>query len=150
MAWAALAAGLAAAGNNIQAANAGYSNSYGSFNTNTYGQIGSTPFYGNSFTSGSVTTYNPGQAYVAQSLANQQNDQMFANLANQNAARLQEIKEVIATTTVAPGGAYGGLLHFDIPSKIRNQAKKAPVRIQLSFQAAGDTHQVQMELAKVK
>ena len=102
-AWAAIAAGLAAAGNSMQAANAGYNNSYGSYNTNTYGQVGSTPFYGNSYTSGSVTTYNAGQAYVAQSLANQQNAQMFANLANQKAAALQEIKEVIATTV----GLYG-------------------------------------------
>lgn len=150
MAWAALAAGLAAAGNNIRAANAGYSNSYGTFNTNTYGQVGSTPFYGNSFTRGSVTTYNAGQAYAAQSLANRQNAQIFANLANQKAAGLQEIKDVIATTTIAPGGAYGGLLQFDIPGKIRTLAKKTPVRIKLSFQAAGETHQIQMELVRSK
>lgn len=138
-AWAAFAAGLAAANNSMEAANAGQSHSYVSFSNNTYGG-----------TWGTVTTYNAGQAYVAQLLADQQNAQIFANLADENAARLQEIKKVIATTTIAPGGAYGGLLHFDIPRKIRSQAKKAPVRIQLSFQAAGDTHQIQMELVRLK
>src|SRR3954466_14400751 len=68
--WAAVAAGLAAAGNSMSASSSGYYSGYGTYHGSTYGSFGSTPF--NSSTTGTVTVsgYDYGRAQAAQSLAN--------------------------------------------------------------------------------
>jgi hypothetical protein len=67
--WRAIAVGLAAAGNSMNAANAGYYHGTGTYSGSTFGTFGSTPY--NSFSSGTVMVsgYNAGQAQLAQSAA---------------------------------------------------------------------------------
>lgn len=111
--WAAIAAGLEAAGNSMQAANAGYTTSYGSYSGMAYG-AGST-----AYTSGSgyVTTYDPAKAQMARSLADQRNTETFDRMAYENKKNEMVLQNILKTTTIVPGGSHSGIIIFDLPKK---------------------------------
>lgn len=106
--WAAIATGLSAASNSLAAANAG----------TTYGYVGRTP----------VSIYSPTSAYVAQSLANRENDARFATLAANGAASMEALSVNIRTTTVDPGSSFGGGVVFELPKQARSQKTDVPIR----------------------
>lgn len=125
--WRAVAAGMAAAGNSMSAANSGYYSGYGSYSGSTFGTIGSTPY--NSMTTGTVMVsgYNYGQAQAAQSAANLQNQANFARMADQNAASMKALKAYMRTTTVDPQQMFGGSLLFELPKAARGSKADVPV-----------------------
>ncbi|QAY80327.1 hypothetical protein [Sphingosinicella sp. BN140058] len=134
--WAAVAAGLAAAGNNINASNAGYSSGVGTYRTTTYGSYGSARTYGTARWS----SYNSGVAYAAQSQANAENRAMFANLADQNAARMDALRENMRTSTVDPDDFFGGQIVFELPKAARNGKKPIPVTFIVTID--GEEHRI--------
>lgn len=125
--WAAVAAGLAAAGNSMSAANSGHYSGTATYSGSTYGSFGSTPYRSNTVGTATVTGYNAGQAQVAQSLANQQNQANFARMSEQNASKMQALKVNMRTTTVDPHQMFGGSVTFELPKSARKQKAEIPL-----------------------
>lgn len=129
-AWAAVAAGLAAASNSMQAANTGYSTSYGSYTGSTYGTYGGTPYSGTTYGSGYVTTYDPAKAQAAHALANQQNISNLQDRQMTNTLNERRLQEILKTTTVFPGASHSGEVVFEVP-KGTGESKYVSVRISM-------------------
>lgn len=110
--WAAVAAGLGAVGNAMSAANAGYYRG----NSFTQGRVGSTSFSGTTTYSG----YNSGVAQIAQANATTQNQLMFAQMSQNNASRMNALKDNIRTTTIDPENLIGGIVMFELPKASRS------------------------------
>lgn len=141
-AWAAVAFGLSALGNSMQAANAGRSTSYGSFSGNTYGAYGGSPYSATTFGSGYVTTYDPAKAQAAQALANQQNSANLQELEATNAAKERELQSVLKITTLSPGQSHSGTAIFDFPKESTDDRK----RMYLLVTIGSDEHIFDIEL----
>lgn len=144
--WAAIAASVSAAGNSMQAASAGYSHSYGTYSAQSYGSFG----HANTFGTASVSTYNAGQAYAAQAIAEKKNEELFEQVAHNHAARMASLKAVLNTTTINPGSSYGGTVQFELPKEVRVAAKKDTVEILLKVSAGAEEHLFRLLLAKAK
>lgn len=125
--WAAIGAGLAAAGRSMNAANAGNYSSYGTYNSTTYGSYGATPFSAMSSGTVSMSGYDYGRAQAAQSIANAQNDEEFSRLAERNAANMRALKAYMRTTTVDPRQMFGGSVTFELPKTARDASGDVPV-----------------------
>lgn len=134
--WAAIATGLSAASNNINASNAGWDRGTVRYNSYTSGSFGSATTTG----FGSYSSYNAGQAAVAQSLANIQNQQMFERLAANNAAGKEALRSYLRTTTIDPGDVKGGLVTIELPPAVRKS--KIPVEVTFSVQAGSERHEI--------
>ena len=134
--WRGIAAGFAAAGNGMSAANSGWSNSTVNYTGHSYGS------YGSSYSSGTalVTTYNPAQAQAAQSLANIQNQQTFDRMNFANQSEREALRASLQTTTVDPGGMAGGLVTFELPAAARST--KGPVLVSFLIHAGQEQHVV--------
>lgn len=147
-AWQALAAGLAAAGRNMQASQAG--NSYGSatYSGNTFGNVGTTPYSATTFGTATYSGYNAGAAYAAQANANALNQQQFQAMQLQQAAARQDLSQVMKTTTVEPGQAFGGLMQYEVPREVRSSKSPLPVTIEVTV--GSEVHVFKGTLGKAK
>lgn len=147
-AWQALAVGLAAAGRNMQASQAG--NSYGTatYSGNSYGTFGSTPYTANSFGTATYSGYNAGAAFAAQAIANEQNKRDMQAMQLSQAAKREDLAQVMKTTTVDPGQAFGGIVQYMIPSAVRSS--KTPIPITIEVRTGDEVHTFQATLAKYK
>jgi hypothetical protein len=125
--WAAIAAGLSAMSNSMSAANSGWYHGTATYSGSTYGSFGTTPYSANTYGTASVTGYNAGQAQVAQSIANQENEASFARLAEQNAANKKALKGYMRTTTVDAQEMFGGSIFFDLPKAAYRVKGDVPV-----------------------
>src|SRR5262245_57260970 len=79
--WAAIGAGLAAAGGAMSAANAGYTHTYGTYNGYSSGRYSGDlngSYSGTTMGTYSATTYDSGRAYAAQQMNNAQTAANFA------------------------------------------------------------------------
>jgi hypothetical protein len=121
----ALAAGLAAAGRSMNAANAGYSNTYGNFGAvDSYGYRTSGTY--------SARTYDSYRAFSAQQLANAQTSADFASLraaGEQNMARLQGT--IIKGSTIFPGEMYGGQIVLQPVKRVKGQSSLYKIKLTL-------------------
>lgn len=147
-AWQALAVGLAAAGRNIQASQAGYSYGSATYSGNTYGSLGSTPYTANSYGTATYSGYNAGAAYAAQSVANEQNQRDLQAMQLGQAARREDLAQIMKMTTVDHGQAFGGIVQYMIPSTVRSS--KAPVPITIEVRTGEEVHTFQATLTKYK
>jgi hypothetical protein len=136
--WRAVAAGMAAAGNSMSAANTGYYSGTGTYTGSTYGTFGSTPY--NSTTTGTVMVsgYDYGRSQAAQAAANAQNQATFARMAEQNAASMKGLKAYMRTTTVDPQQMFGGSLMFELPKSARDS--KSDVAMTFAITINGEEH----------
>jgi len=125
--WAAIAAGLSAAGRSMSAANSGYYSGYGTYSGSTFGTFGSTPYSGTTSGTVMVSGYNAGAAQAAQSAANIENQQMFAQMTDNNASRMGALKAYMRTTTVDPQQMFGGTVQFELPKQARSSKQDVPV-----------------------
>jgi hypothetical protein len=125
--WAAIAAGLSAAGRSMSAANSGYYSGYGTYSGSTFGTFGSTPYSGTTSGTVIVSGYNAGAAQAAQSAANIENQQMFAQMTENNASRMGALKAYMRTTTVDPQQMFGGTVQFELPKQVRSSKQDVPV-----------------------
>ncbi len=137
--FAALAVGIAAAGNSMSASNAGYSTGYGNFNSTT------TSPYGTFNTTGTVTTrvYDPGKAYLARAAADAKNQAMFDRTVATGRQKLAQLEgTVIKDNTLLPGEWYGGQLHFKKPSKFEGDSGVKTYSI--SIRVGSDVHHIKI------
>lgn len=125
--WAAIAAGLAAAGNSMSAANSGHYSGTATYSGSTFGTFGSTPYNSTTFGTATISGYNYGQAQAAQSVANLQNQQNFARMAEQNTANMQALKAYLRTTTVDPQQMFGGSVMFELPKSVPKMSGDVPI-----------------------
>jgi hypothetical protein len=125
--WAAIAAGLSAAGNSMSAASSGYYSGMGTYSGSTFGTFGGTPY--SAITSGTVMVsgYDYGRAQAAQSAANAENQATFDRMAEQNSTHMQALKGYMRTTTVDPKQMFGGTVMFDLPKEAREAKTDVPV-----------------------
>lgn len=137
--WAAIAAGLAAAGNSMNAANSGYYSGTATYSGSTYGSFGSTSYHANSFGTATVSGYDYGRAQAAQSAANAQNQATFARMAEQNAARMDALKAYMRTTTVDPLQMFGGTVMFELPKSVHRGKGDVPMTFIVSVD--GEAHE---------
>lgn len=147
-AWQALAVGLAAASRNMQASQAGYSYGSATYSGNTYGSFGSTPYTANSYGTATYSGYNAGAAFAAQSVANEQNQRDLQAMQLGQAARREDLAQIMKMTTVDTGQAFGGIVQYMIPSTVRSS--KAPVPITIEVLTGDEVHTFQATLAKYK
>jgi hypothetical protein len=110
-AFAAFGTALAGMGRAMSAANAGYVNSTGSFNT--YGSG-----YRSTYGTYSATTYDPLRAQLAQQAANAQTTADFAALRAQGEENLYALEStILKDNTVMPGEWFGGSIVLAPPEK---------------------------------
>jgi hypothetical protein len=123
-------AGLAGVARGMNAANAGYSN--------TYGSVSLSDNYGNrAYGTYSATTYDSYRAYSAQQLATAQTSVDFQNLratGEANLARLQG--SIIKSNTILPGEMYGGQVVLEPVKHKRNETITYVIAVNLP----GETH----------
>ena len=136
--WAAIAAGLAAAGNSMSAANSGYYSGSVNYSGSTFGTFGNTPYTANTFGTATVSGYDYGRAQAAQSLANAENQASFARMAESNSARMGALKAYMRTTTVDPQQMFGGSVTFELPRAA--QQSKTDVPMTLIVTINGEEH----------
>lgn len=141
--WRAIAVGLAAASNNMNASRAGYYSGTATYSGSTSGTFGTMPYNSSTFGTATVSGYNGGQAAAAQSVANEQNEANFARMAQENAANMEALKAYMRTTTVDPQQMFGGSVTFELPKLIRQSAGEVSIefvvttgREQHTFKAA--------------
>jgi hypothetical protein len=125
--WAAVAAGLAAAGNSMSAANSGYYSGTAHYSGNTYGSLGGTSFNSTTYGTATVSGYDYGRAQAAQAAANAQNSATFARMAENNAASMKALKAYMRTTTVDPQQMFGGSVTFELPKSAQKSRTDVPI-----------------------
>ena len=130
----AIAVGLAAGANTVNAANAGRYNANGT----VYGPNGTTRF--------TVQGYDPVAANIAQSQANAANNNMIDNAVQQGQANLAALENtILKDNTILTGEWYGGRIVFEAPT---GQSDK---RYRLTVMAGTEQHEFdisQVKLAK--
>lgn len=136
--WAAVAAGLNAFGNSMRASNSGYYSGTATYSGSTYGTFGSTPYSSNSYGTATISGYDYGRSHVAQSVANAQNQAMFARMADQNASRMEALKGYMRTTTVDPQQMFGGTVMFELPKSVHKGKGDVPVSFVVAI--SGEQH----------
>jgi hypothetical protein len=122
----------------MAAANAGNSYATGTYSGSTVGHVGSIPFGAQTFGTATVHTYDPGAAAVAGAVAAEENRRDIDDLAQSQAQSMAAIDNVLQTTTVDAGTAFGGTVFFDLPDSVR--AAKDPVPITLIVEVGGEEH----------
>lgn len=136
--WANIGAGLAAAGNNMNATNAGRSTTYGTYNgrsnVSAYGSGGYANGTVNTTGTYTATTYNPAAAQQAQAAANAQNQQMFANTRAASANAFQDLDDrALRASTLMPEQSVMGDVRIVLPKK----SKVVPTEITVTLDFAG-------------
>lgn len=138
--WGAVAAGLNAAANNMNASNAGYQQHTGTYSgtTNAYGSNGG---YGTATTRGTYygSTYDAGAAQRAQLAANEQNQKIFdRQKANADYARQDIESRALKANTLSPGEFVMGDVRFSLPKR----DKQFPAEILVVVDVAGEPIQI--------
>lgn len=136
--WANIGAGFAAAGNNMNAANAGRSTTYGTYNersnVSAYGSSGYATGTVNTTGTYTATTYNPATAQQAQAVANERNQQMFAQTRAESADAFQDLdNRALRATTLMPEQSVMGDVRIILPKK----AKMVPTEMTVTVDLAG-------------
>jgi len=136
--WQNVALAFSVIARSMAAANAGNSYTTGTYSGTTTGHVGAVPFGAQTFGTATVHSYDGGAAAVAGAVATEENRRDIHDLAQSQAANMAAIDNVMQTTTVDPGNAFGGVVFFDLPSSVR--AAKDPVPITLIVQVGGEEH----------
>jgi hypothetical protein len=130
--WAAIAQGMQAAGQSMQAANAGHSTSYSSGTVQARNSYGTTA-YGTY--QGSTTTYNYAAAQAAQAQVDANNRTRMAEIAATQESQLASAERIVRRTTVRGGESYTGLLVLDAPTG-------EPRALSLRIGVGSDVHEI--------
>jgi hypothetical protein len=128
-AWAAFGTALAAAGRSMSAANAGYVNTTGTYDSYGYG--------GATYGTYQATTYDPVRAQLAQQAADAQTTQELAALRAQGEENLGRLQlTILKDNTVMPGEWYGGSIVLAPP--VQSNDRSAFYTIVVNF--GGEQH----------
>lgn len=112
-AWAAVGAALQGMSESMNAANAGYSNTYGTYSGSAYSNYGASAYGYGSYSS---TTYDYGAAQAAQNAANARSEARFSRLAEEGRANLQSLSsKILKKQTIFPNDWHGGIVKIQMP-----------------------------------
>lgn len=127
----AIAIALGGFGRSMQAANAGYQNGYGSFNSyNAYG--------GPSYGTYSYSSYNPALAQAAQNAAQAQTELELSNASAQSRANMEYLNgAILKDHTLLPGETHGGIVEVQLPSFA---GAKTSIPLLMTVEANGEEH----------
>lgn len=120
--WAAVGAGFAAAANSMNAANAGYSSTYGNYSgtatARAYGSGGYASATANSYGNFSARTYDSTAAYLAQQSSNAQNQALFERQqANAEFSKRSLEARALKANTLSPGEMVLGDVRLTLPKR---------------------------------
>jgi len=136
--WAAIGAALQGAGEAVQASNAGYSSSHGSFSGTTYGDNGSTTYDSGTF---HATTYNESATQAAQDRIQDKTESRLNRIDAASRASLEELsRSVLKKQTVFPGEWFGGMVKIEQPYLFESTPN-----ITISINFAGETHKIKFK-----
>jgi len=142
-AWAAFAVALSGAASSINAANAGYSHTYGTYSGSAYGSNGTSAYGYGTYSS---TTYNYAAAQAAQDAANARTGAQMADLMEQGQANLHSLRStILKKETIFPGNWHGGVVEVALPS-ISDTAQE----IRLDVSVGGEPHEFIFTLKKAQ
>jgi hypothetical protein len=127
--WKAIAAGIQAAGEGLEANRAGYSSTNSSGVVSVYDSQGST--YGRF--SGSNTTYDASKRSAAQKQANLNSQHRMAEIAKSSRGAMAEAELLLRRTTIGPGEGFDAAILIDAPEEL-------PSNLQLSINMNGEVH----------
>lgn len=112
-AWAAVAVALQGMSESMNAANAGYSNTYGTYSGSTYSNYGASAYGHGTYSS---TTYDYCATQAAQNAANDRSEARFSQLAAEGRANLQALSSrIMKKQTIFPGEWHGGIVKIHMP-----------------------------------
>jgi hypothetical protein len=112
-AWAAVAAALQGMSEAMNASNAGYSTTRGTYSGSAYSSSGASAYgYGSYY----GTTYNSGAAQAAQDAARARSDARISNLQSEGEANLRHLAStILKKQTIFPGQWHGGAINVEMP-----------------------------------
>jgi len=132
-AWAAVGAALQGMGEAMNASNAGYSTTYGTYSRSAYSSTGTNAYGYGTYSS---TTYNYGAAQAAQDAARARTDARMSRLQSEGEANLRQLASTtLKKQTVFPGQWYGGVVNVEMPP-----LEDAPQTIELVVNIGDETH----------
>ena len=141
-AWAAVAAALQGAADSMNAANAGYQNTYGTYSGSAYSNYGTSAYGHGSYSS---TTYNYGAAQAAQNAAQANSEARFSRLEAEGRENLRNLSStILKKETIFPGAWHGGIVKVQLP-EVTEQAQQ----IDLVINVAGEIHDFKFKQIKV-
>lgn len=112
-AWAAFGAALQGMSESMNAANAGYSNTYGTYSGSAYSNYGTSAYGYGSYSS---TTYDYGAAQAARNAANARSEARLNQIAAEGRANLQSLSSIILKKqTIFPNDWHGGIVKIQMP-----------------------------------
>jgi len=142
-AWAAVAVALQGAADSMNAANAGYSNTHGTYSSSAYSSYG-TSAYG--YGSYSGTTYNYAAAQAAQDAAQANSQTRFAQLEAEGQENLRNLaSRILKKETIFPGAWHGGIVKVQLPS-----VSEEPQEFGLVVDVGGEKHEFKFMQEKVE
>jgi hypothetical protein len=139
--WRSIAAGLSAMNNSMSANHAGFVSGTAAYSGSTSGRIGGiggTPFSSTTFGTATVSGYDEARANAARGVAEQQNNQTFANLSRENAAGRAAVQTNARTTTVDPEAVFNGQVVFELPKS--TQSAKTDQTLTFIVNVGGEEH----------
>lgn len=142
-AWAAVGAALQGVADSMNAANAGYSNSYGTYSGSAYSNYGTSAYGYGTYSS---TTYNYATAQAAQNAAQANSETRFARLQAEGEATLSNLSaRILKKETIFPGAWHGGIVKLEFPN-----VSEVPQEIELVVNVGEETHEFRFTQEKVE
>jgi hypothetical protein len=140
-AWSAVASAMQGAADSMNAANAGYSNSYGSYSGSAYNNYGASAYGSGSYSS---TTYNSAAAYAARSDAESKSNARMRNLQQEGRANLNHLAStILKKQTISPNRWHGGTVKMDLP-----EITDTDQRVVVVVNMGGEAHRFQFSQKK--
>jgi hypothetical protein len=140
--WAAVAAALQGVSDSMNAANAGYSHTYGTYSGSAYSNTGKSAYGYGSYSS---TTYNYAAAQAARNAAEAKSEARFARLDAEGRENLRNLSStILKKETIFPSAWHGGIVKVTLP-KVAEQ----PQEIDLVVDVAGEKHKFRFMEEKV-
>ncbi|NHQ60863.1 hypothetical protein G9409_09780 [Chlorobium sp. BLA1] len=142
-AWAAVGAALQGFADSMNAANAGYSNTSGTYSGSVYSNYGKSA---NVYGSYSSTTYNSAAAQAARNTAQANSEARFARLQVEGRENLKNLSStILKKETIFPGAWQGGIVKVALPEVVQQ-----PQEIKLVVTVAGEPHEFTFTQEKVQ
>ena len=142
-AWATAAAVLQGLTDSMNAANAGYSHTYGTYSGSAYSSYGTSTYGYGTYSS---TTYNPAAAQAAQNAARANSEARFARLRNEGKANLSSLSSrILKKETIFPGAWHSGIVKVELPN-----VSDQPQVIKFMVNLGGEIHEFRFTQEKVK
>jgi hypothetical protein len=131
-AWAAAAVIMQNTADSASAANAGYSNTYGTYSGSTYSNYGTST---QTFGTYAGTTYNYAAAQAAQNAAQARANANIGQLNEQARTNLNALASMLKKETIFPGELRGGIVRVQMPN-----VTDSPTDFSVNISIDGEMH----------